>query len=154
METVPVPIVEPDQTAIFETYLRYAAYRKIGREMSDKKTIIVLVDDDTAVRRALKFSLELDGFEVYACESGEDLLGHAALRACDCIVLDYMMPGMDGLEVLDKLAVAKIAAPVIFITGPVTKGLRESAMRRGARLVMEKPLLDRSLSQRIYELTA
>ena len=114
---------------------------------------IVVVDDDPAVRLALKFSLELEGFEVHACESGVELLGHPALMACDCIVLDYKMPNMDGLEVLDQLIAARVDVPVIFVTGPVTKDLRERALRKGARLVLEKPLLDRSLTQGIHELT-
>ena len=122
--------------------------------MTPKKTIIAVVYDDPAVRNALKFSLQLDGFEVHTCESGMELLDHGALTRCDCIVLDYKMPNMDGLEVLDKLAAAKVAAPVIFITGPITKELRERALRKGARLVIEKPLLDRSLTLRIHELTA
>jgi two-component system, LuxR family, response regulator FixJ len=121
--------------------------------MIKKKTIIVVVDDDPAVRRALKFSLELDGFEVHLCESGEELLGHLSLLTCDCIVLDYKMPNMDGLEALDKLRAARIRAPVIFITGPVTKDVRDRALGKGARAVMEKPLLDRSLAQKIHELT-
>lgn len=83
---------------------------------------------------------------MHACESGLELLGHPILKACDCIVLDYKMPGMDGLEVLDQLHVAKVAIPVIFVTGPVTRDLRERALRKGARLVLEKPLLDRSLT--------
>jgi FixJ family two-component response regulator len=121
--------------------------------MSSKKTVIVVVDDDPAVRKALKFSLELDEFEVHVCESGEKLFDHPALRSCNCIVLDYKMPTMDGLEVLEGLAAAKIATPVIFITGPLTRGLRERALRMGASLVMEKPLLDRALTERIHELT-
>lgn len=125
-----------------------------GRNMTRKKTIIAVVDDDPAVRKALKFSLELDGFEVHACESGKELFEHPALESCDCIVLDYKMPVMDGLEVLERLAAAKIAAPVIFITGPLTKDLRDRALRMGARLVMEKPLWDKSLTQTIQEITA
>ena len=120
----------------------------------DHKVVILLVDDDPAVRKALKFSLELDGFEVHACESGGELLHHPALKACDAIVLDYKMPGMNGLEVLENLKAADIGVPIIFITGPVTKDLRERAMRKGARLVMEKPLLDKSLSNKIHELTS
>jgi FixJ family two-component response regulator len=122
--------------------------------MSKKKTMIMVVDDDPAVLDSLKFSLGLEGFAVETCRSGEELLKHRALQDSDCIVLDYKMPDMDGLEVLEKLSAAHVAAPVIFITGPVTKGLWQRAMQKGARLVMEKPLLDKSLIERIHELTA
>jgi two-component system, LuxR family, response regulator FixJ len=122
--------------------------------MIKRKTIILVVDDDPAVCDALKFSLELDGFEVHVCKSGEELLDHAVLNVCGCIVLDYKMPAMNGLEVLDKLAAANTAAPVIFITGPIAKGVRERALGKGAAVVMEKPLFDRNLSKKIHELTA
>lgn len=118
-----------------------------------RKTVILVVDDDPDVLKALKFSLEVEGFEVHACASGKELLGHGALKACSCIVLDYKMPGMNGLEVLDKLAAAQVPAPVIFITGPLTNDLWRRAMGSGARVVLEKPLLDKSLAQRIHELT-
>jgi FixJ family two-component response regulator len=124
------------------------------RKFLRHKVVILVADDDPAVRKALKFSLELDGFEVHSCANGEELLNHPKLKACDCVVLDYKMPGMNGLEVLEKLKAAQIDTPVIFITGPVTKDLRERAMRKGARLVMEKPLLDKSLSNKIHELTS
>jgi two-component system, LuxR family, response regulator FixJ len=118
-----------------------------------RKTVILVVDDDPDVLKALKFSLELEGFAVHTCASGKELLNHGSLEACDCIVLDYKMPGMNGLEVLDRLAVAHIKAPVIFITGPLTNDLKRRAIGSGARMVLEKPLLDKSLVQRIHELT-
>ena len=121
--------------------------------MVGRKATILVVDDDPAVRRALKFSLELDGFAVHACKNGEELLEHSALKGSDCIVLDYKMPGADGLEVLDRLAAAKIATPVIFVTGPVTRTVSQRAIQKGASLVLEKPLLDKTLTQRIHELT-
>lgn len=121
--------------------------------MAPRKTVILVVDDDPDVLKALKFSLEVEGFAVHTCAGGQELLNHDALKACDCVVLDYKMPGMNGLEVLEQLNGAGIAAPVIFITGRLTGDLRRRAMQRGARLVLEKPLLDKSLTQRIHELT-
>ena len=50
---------------------------------------------------------------------------------------NYKMPGMDGLKVLERLVAAKIGTPVIVISGPVSRSLREQAMKAGARLVLE-----------------
>ncbi|MBN9544811.1 MAG: response regulator [Alphaproteobacteria bacterium] len=121
--------------------------------MSSTEMNILVVDDDPAVRDALKFSLELEGFKVHACRDGWELLAHGALRDSDCIVLDYRMPGLDGLSVLNQLAMRKVEAPVILITGPIPENLRSRALRAGARLVLEKPLLDGVLTDKIRELT-
>lgn len=122
--------------------------------MPESKIVIIIVDDDPAVRDALQFSLTLEGFTVYTCRSGEELFHHPALRSSDCIVLDYKMPGLSGLDVLHRLAAVHVTAPVIFITGPLSKGLRQQALEAGACMVLEKPLLDRALTDRIRELTA
>lgn len=121
--------------------------------MSSVEKVILVADDDTAVREALKFSLELEGFTVHVCRRGEELLAHPALSRCDCIVLDYRMPGLDGLQVLEKLQDGGSKAPVIFIAGPVTRTLRAQAMRAGAHDVLEKPLLDGELVTKVREIT-
>lgn len=120
--------------------------------MLSAKMNILIVDDDPAVRDALKFSLELEGFKVHTCRDGMELLAHQCLPKSDCIVLDYKMPGLDGLNVLRQLAERQVAVPVILITGPVTENLRNRAIRAGARLVLEKPLLDGALTDKIREL--
>ncbi|MES2292640.1 MAG: response regulator [Pseudomonadota bacterium] len=124
-----------------------------SREMSKTKAKIVafVVDDDPAVRDALRFSLELQGLTAHTCSSGEGLLAHQALAESDCIVLDYKMPGMNGLDVLEELAAREVTTPVIFMTGPLTDALRRRALNAGARLVLEKPLLD-TLPDRIRDL--
>jgi two-component system, LuxR family, response regulator FixJ len=119
--------------------------------MKKTKIVAFVVDDDPAVRDALRFSLELQGLTTHTCSTGEDLLAHRALAESDCIVLDYKMPGMNGLDVLKELAAREVTTPVIVITGPVTPALRERVMKAGARFVLEKPLLD-TLSDRIREL--
>ncbi len=123
-----------------------------NRAMLSTKTNILIVDDDPAVRDALKFSLELEGFEVHTCRDGAELLAHECLLKSDCIVLDYKMPGIDGLNVLRQLAERQVTVPVIMITGPVTESLRNRAIRAGASLVLEKPLLDGALTDKIREL--
>ena len=115
------------------------------------KIVAFVVDDDPAVRDSLRFSLELQGVTAHTCSSGEGLLAHRSLAESDCIILDYKMPGMNGLDVLEELAAREVTTPVIFITGPLTDALRVRALNAGARLVLEKPLLD-TLPDRIREL--
>ena len=122
--------------------------------MLDGKMTILVADDDPAVRDALGFSLGLEGFDVRECRDGKELLSHPALMECDCILLDYKMPELSGLDVLGQLHARGVRAPVIFITGPLTEELRRRAIKAGARKVLEKPLLDGVLTEQIRELSA
>jgi FixJ family two-component response regulator len=121
--------------------------------MLDGKMVVLVADDDPAVRDALKFSLGLEGFDVRECRDGRELLNHPVLNECDCILLDYKMPGPSGLDVLHQLCHKNVRAPVIFITGPLSEDLRRQAIMAGARRVIEKPLLDGALTEQIRELS-
>lgn len=126
----------------------------LARNMPTVKPIIIVVDDDPAVRDSLKFSLELEGLTVHTCDSGKSLLDHPQLKHAGCVVLDYKMPEMDGFEVLDRLGERQNQVPVILITGPVTVRIRERATRAGVAHILEKPLLDTALIDRIREITS
>jgi len=113
--------------------------------MTGARDIILVVDDDLAVRESLKFALELEGLSVHACGSGYELLSHPELSQARCILLDYRMPAMDGLEVLDRLTTRKVEAPVILITSESDNMVARRAQAAGARYVLEKPFLNGSL---------
>lgn len=118
---------------------------------TEKKPIVLVVDDDPAVRDSLKFSLELEGLTVHTCDSGMAVLDHPQLEEAACLVLDYKMPQMDGFDVLEQLAKRQIQLPVILIAGPVTPRVRERALRAGVAHILEKPLLDTALIDRIRD---
>jgi len=121
--------------------------------MCEGDPIVLVVDDDPAVRDALKFSLELEGLKVHTCASGAELLEHPALGQARCIVLDYKMPVMDGFQTLDSLAKQGVKLPTILITTSVTDGVRARARKAGIAHILEKPLLDGALMDRLKELT-
>jgi len=101
---------------------------------------VVVVDDDEALLRALRFSLELDGFRVIACEDADAVPVEALPEANGCLVLDYRLPEMDGLELLARLRAQSVTLPAILITSHFSPALRRRAEAAGAALV-EKPLL-------------
>ncbi len=76
---------------------------------------ILVVDDDELLRRSLAFNLEQSGFEVKTAASAENAVAMAAQNAPDVILLDIMLPGMDGLEALRYFR-DKVGIPVIFLT--------------------------------------
>jgi two-component system, LuxR family, response regulator FixJ len=110
--------------------------------MSKKPRIVLIVDDDAAVRSALKFALEVEGFEVRLYAGPQALLADADLPPCGCLVVDYRMPVMDGLELIETLRARHVAMPAILITGRANNELRRLAARSGASQVLEKPLSD------------
>ncbi len=106
---------------------------------------VIVVDDDGAVRDSLKFALELEGLTVRAYEGGDALLADPALPARGCLVVDYYMPAMNGVDLVGRLRRRQVSLPAILISAKVTEGIRQSAARAGIGLVLEKPLGDASL---------
>ena len=109
---------------------------------------LVLVDDDFALRSALKFTLELDGFRVQAFASGEDMLAAALPDHDACLVLDENLPGMGGLDSLEALRRRDVDLPALLITSHPGPGLRRRAGRMQVPIV-EKPLMDDVLVRNI-----
>jgi DNA-binding response OmpR family regulator len=79
---------------------------------------VLVVDDDPAVLQLLRVNFELDGYDVVAASNGEDALEAAAAGGIDCVVCDWMMPGMDGLEVVRRLKSQSDTAkvPVVMVS--------------------------------------
>lgn len=84
--------------------------------MSDKATRVLVVDDEPNIVELLKVSLKFQGFEVETAQSGQEALEQARSFQPDAFILDVMMPGMDGFELLHKLRAEGLDGPVLFLT--------------------------------------
>lgn len=120
-----------------------------AQETTADRDLVLIVDDDQAVRDALKFALELDGIRVDTCDSGNELLSHPGLSQARCLVLDYVMPGMNGLAVMTELKRRNVFLPVILITAPLSREIERRAIAAGVAGVLEKPLLEDVLLDKI-----
>ena len=107
-------------------------------------------DDDPAVRNALKFSLEIEGFVVRVFPGASEVLCDADLSDCGCVIVDFYIPRMNGLDLVDKLRQQQISLPAILITSHPSNAVRERAASAGARLI-EKPFLDNSLIEGVWD---
>jgi FixJ family two-component response regulator len=117
-------------------------------------TVIVVVEDDAAVRESLRFSLESEGFEVMACETGEALTVLEIPAAPACLLIDHRLgDGLSGLDALRILRARGVALPAITITTAASADLRQQARELGAA-VIEKPLLDDTLIHAIRTLVS
>jgi two-component system, LuxR family, response regulator FixJ len=117
------------------------------------KQVILIVDDDEAVRESLRSLMKSEGFAVRAFSNGHDLLNEASLPAIGCLVVDYHMPAMNGLELVSALRGRGVSIPAILITSNPTKYVRDRAAAI-AVLVVEKPRLGSYLLDCVREAVA
>ena len=110
-----------------------------------RKSLIYVVDDDYDVLRSLRFLLETEGFDVRTFRSASALLGSSTRQGADCLVVDYKMAGIDGLELAHRLRGLDVSAPIVMITGYPDENIAAKASSAGVRQVLLKPNLEDSL---------
>jgi DNA-binding response OmpR family regulator len=110
---------------------------------------ILVVDDEPAIVTVVRERLEREGFTVRAVASGEEALAHIEADPADLVVLDVMLPGMDGFEVLRRLRSAGHTVPVIVLTARDEDVDKIVGLELGADDYLIKPFNPRELSARI-----
>ena len=111
----------------------------MGKEDSDVKEKILIIDDDAGVRQVLADSLTALGYAARDLESGDRVLGTIRESGCDLVVLDMILPRVDGMEVLQEVHRHHPDLPVIMITGYASVETAIKAMKMGAFDYVVKP---------------
>jgi DNA-binding response OmpR family regulator len=111
-------------------------------------TQVLVVDDDLTVRDVVRRYLELAGHEVALADNGEDALAWIAEHKPDLVVLDLMLPGIDGLEVCRRLRQTS-AVPVVMLTALGEEENRIAGLQLGADDYVTKPFSPRELALRV-----
>jgi FixJ family two-component response regulator len=122
---------------------------KSQAELPQQEPLVIVVDDDRAVRNSLKFSLEIEGFAVRTYCDGNDLLSDTDLGSSTCLVIDHNLPGMSGLDTIAKLRERRIFIPAILITSHPSAAVARQAAKAAVPIV-EKPLLENTLFEQIH----
>ncbi len=110
---------------------------------------ILIAEDDTKLLKSLKHIFEGNRYTVDAVSNGLDAYSYAATGDYDGIVLDIMMPGMDGIEVLQKIRKENISTPVLFLTARSEIYQRIEGLDAGADDYLPKPFSTQELLARV-----
>lgn len=114
---------------------------------------ILLVEDDENLNKTIKFHLERKGYQVDACLDGEDAWYYMQQRTADLILLDRMLPGKSGTELLSLLRAKGDATPVLMLTALGTLSDRVAGLDLGADDYLVKPFAIEELMARIRSLS-
>ncbi|MDA0839779.1 MAG: sigma-54 dependent transcriptional regulator [Planctomycetota bacterium] len=101
---------------------------------------ILIVDDESSIRLLLREMVAILGHEAAEAESGQEALRMIANAGADIVLMDFRMPGMNGIEALKRIHKSKALLPVIFVTGEDGASTAIEAMRFGAHDFLKKPV--------------
>ena len=110
---------------------------------------VFVVDDDPSIRKALSRLIGSAGYQVESFTSAEDFLAKSHQDGASCLILDVSMPGLDGIQLQEKLKAAGVIIPIIFLTGHGDIPMSVKAMKAGALDFIPKPVEDETLLQAI-----
>jgi FixJ family two-component response regulator len=113
--------------------------------MGSNKVTIYLVDDDESVRRSLSRLLSSADRQVEVFSSALELLERAPITGVGCVLLDFQMPGMTGLQLQQQMVDLGISLPIVFLSGQSDIPVSVDAMKHGAVDFLVKPVSDEVL---------
>jgi DNA-binding response OmpR family regulator len=117
--------------------------------MADRAPRILLVDDEPPIQTLLSFPLERDGYEVVAAADGREALARYSEQIFDLVVLDVMLPRMDGLEVCRRLRAKGETVPIIMLTAKSEEIDKVLGLELGADDYITKPFSMREFRSRV-----
>jgi FixJ family two-component response regulator len=118
----------------------HALSRELGAQpMPNARPIVFVVDDDISVRESLELLIRCEGWQPETFSSGHEFLARPRAVVPSCLVLDFSLPGFNGLELQKRVAVERTDMPIIFITGYKDVSMTVQAMKAGAVEFLTKP---------------
>ncbi len=118
----------------------------------DKKTSILLVEDEENLHEALKLNLELEGYEVTSAFDGAAALKAVSNEYFDLIILDVMLPEMDGINVTETIRLSNNEVPILILSAKNSSADRVLGLKKGADDYLTKPFNLEELLLRVYKL--
>jgi len=120
--------------------------------MSNTDTVILLVEDEENLHEALRLNLELEGYQVVSAMDGMQALKALQNQYFDLMILDIMLPEMDGIEVLETIRVQNNDLPVLILSAKNTSADRVMGLKKGADDYLTKPFNLEELLLRVQKL--
>ena len=109
-------------------------------ELVDPDATVIVIDDDPGVREAIRLVLETEGYKVKTHGSAEEFLANDSPHSQGCLLIDAVLPGLSGMELLRQLTAQKHHLPAIMITGHSNVPMAVEAMKFGAADFIDKPV--------------
>ena len=119
---------------------------------AEKKLSILLVEDEENLHEALKLNLELEGYEISSAFDGEQALKTIQQEYFDLIILDVMLPGIDGISIAETIRVQNNDVPVLILSAKNTSADRVLGLKKGADDYLTKPFNLEELLLRVQKL--
>jgi CheY-like chemotaxis protein len=113
--------------------------------------LVLVVDDDVTARAFARMVLLAGGHEVIEARDGTEALDRMAERPPDCIVLDLVMPGLSGLDLMKILGGPIVSVPIVVVTASLDEADRARCFRLGARAFVPKPVSRETLARAVRE---
>jgi FixJ family two-component response regulator len=113
--------------------------------------IVFIVDDDVSVRESLELLIQNEGWQAETFASAQEFLDHPRTALPSCLILDVSLPGLNGLDLQQRVAAERTDMPIIFITGHGDIPMTVRAMKAGAIEFLTKPFQDEALLNAIRQ---
>jgi len=115
------------------------------------KSKILVVDDDPGILAMLQLMLRLEGYDAIVCGEPKLVVDTMAREKPDLVLLDALMPGFDGIQVLEAIRARALPTPVLLVTGNANEVYLKLAMEAGASGLLAKPFVKEELLDQLQK---